>query len=158
MPILEELADYTGILAAEIDGVLVGAVVTSTGSWVRGGPALSTLQVATRVFGPGTLFLYGPVVVEQAFRRRGILRALFDHVSRELSATFGYGVAFVELSNDASLAAHQRLGLEPIGDFEFDAQLPGDGVRHREAGDIDRDPSRARHQIGGAAVCRNART
>ncbi|MGI4866585.1 MAG: GNAT family N-acetyltransferase [Janthinobacterium lividum] len=66
------------------------------------------------------LFFYGPVLVQQAYRGRGLLRQLFQANQRALAGHFDVGVAFIAAENAASLHVHtQKLGLEPVGSLDF---------------------------------------
>lgn len=105
------LTSGTGGFVAEVDGSRAGLALTSApGAAPGGGPAGELGRLATAAYGGSGYFLYGPVVVDDAYRRRGVLRALFDHLRQFLAGRFEVGVAFVEDANRVSLAAHRRLG------------------------------------------------
>jgi hypothetical protein len=65
-------------------------------------------------------YIYGPVCIDRAYRRRGLLRGLYEAQKQELAGRFEVGVAFVSRSNPHSLNSHVAgLGMTELGDFEF---------------------------------------
>ncbi|MFD3547506.1 GNAT family N-acetyltransferase [Streptomyces sp. NPDC058655] len=63
--------------------------------------------------------LYGPVVVDAAFRRRGVARALFTTAVAEAAGRAEAVVAFVEADNAPSRRVHvDGFGMTPLGDYE----------------------------------------
>lgn len=64
-------------------------------------------------------YIYGPVCVAREYRRRGLLRGLYEAQKKDLTGQFEVGVAFVARNNPHSLAAHvSGLGMTEVGDFE----------------------------------------
>jgi hypothetical protein len=65
-------------------------------------------------------YIYGPVCIDRAHRRRGLLRGLYEAQKQDLAGRFDIGVAFVSRSNPHSLHAHVGgLGMTEVGDFEL---------------------------------------
>ena len=65
-------------------------------------------------------YIYGPVCIDRAYRRRGALRGLYEAQKQDLAGQFDIGVAFVSRSNPHSLDAHiAGLGMAEVGDFEL---------------------------------------
>lgn len=65
------------------------------------------------------VFIYGPVCLDRAHRRRGLLRGLYEALKREVTERFDVGVAFVARGNPHSLRAHVAgLGMAEVGEFE----------------------------------------
>ena len=65
-------------------------------------------------------YIYGPVCIDRAYRRRGALRGLYAAQKQDLAGQFDVGVAFVARSNPHSLNAHiAGLGMTEVGDFEL---------------------------------------
>ncbi|WP_300682964.1 GNAT family N-acetyltransferase [Nocardioides sp.] len=114
---LAALADGPGIWVAEEAGTLAGVAISSAPGTVGTGPAGETNRVAAEVFGPGRYFLYGPVVVDEAFRGRGILRGLLTRLLEANVTTYAVAVAFIESTNTLSQTVHARLGWRRIGGF-----------------------------------------
>lgn len=68
-------------------------------------------------------FVYGPVCIDREFRGGGIVFGLYETLLAMVAGAFEVGVAFVAHDNPASLRAHiQKLGMTPVGDFEFDGR------------------------------------
>ena len=66
-------------------------------------------------------YIYGPVCVDRNYRRRGLLRGLYEAQKKDLAGRFEIGVAFVSRRNLNSLQAHVAgLGMTEIGDFALD--------------------------------------
>ncbi len=64
-------------------------------------------------------FVYGPVCIDAAFRKRGLLRCLYECMKREVGG-YRTGIAFVADDNPASLGAHvDGLGMQQVGRFDF---------------------------------------
>ncbi|MDP9833392.1 MULTISPECIES: GNAT family N-acetyltransferase [Trueperella] len=83
-------------------------------------PAARTVELAqaARLDSP---VLYGPSVVAENYRGRGVLRQLVEAVADE-AQTKGYShlLAFMEDENAPSFAAHERLGFLPLGGFRVE--------------------------------------
>jgi ribosomal protein S18 acetylase RimI-like enzyme len=116
--VLERLSAGLGIFVAEVDGHPAGVAISSAAGAIPSGPAGRTSELAAAAYPAGTFFLYGPVVVDDAFRRRGVLRALLAHLGRELGGRYVTAIAFVEVTNTASMGAHTRLGFRVFQSFE----------------------------------------
>jgi hypothetical protein len=64
-------------------------------------------------------YIYGPVCIGRDYRRRGLLRGLYEAQKNDLAGRFDLGVAFVSRNNPHSLQAHVAgLGMCEVGDFE----------------------------------------
>ncbi len=64
-------------------------------------------------------FVYGPVVVDRGYRRRGVLRGLYQRLLLEVAGRFDVGVAMVAADNRHSADAHiLGLGMTAVGTFE----------------------------------------
>lgn len=69
-------------------------------------------------------YIYGPVCVDRVYRRRGLLRGLYETQRQDLTGQFDVGVAFVSRSNPHSLSAHiAGLGMTEVGDFELNGNV-----------------------------------
>ena len=53
-------------------------------------------------------FLYGPTCIDSAFRGRGLLPAIVAAIGARYAQTREFGVCFIDVRNQRSLAAHQR--------------------------------------------------
>ena len=53
-------------------------------------------------------FLYGPTCIDSAFRGRGLLPSIVEAIGARYAATREFGVCFIDVRNERSLAAHER--------------------------------------------------
>lgn len=118
-------------VVALIGEVGVGAILTAdAGSFTQGPPGLAV--EAARKAGIEDFFLYGPGVVAEGFRSRGILRAMKDELIElarvanagqgNASRRYRWAIGFVEHSNAASMAAHAKTGWQSVATFEFQSR------------------------------------
>lgn len=110
-----------GFALAEVDGHRAGIALSSPPGAAGTGPAGELNQVARERFGPNAYFMYGPVVVSSDFRGRGVLSALTNGIFELARGTYPRGVAFIESSNERSLAVHDHLGWERFAEYEVGA-------------------------------------
>jgi GNAT superfamily N-acetyltransferase len=81
---------------------------------------LPVLTYRQRALAEYRWFFYGPVLVQPAYRGRGLLRQLFEASRRALAGRYELGIAFIARENAASRALHtQALGLECVGEVQF---------------------------------------
>ena len=146
---LEERAD--GFLSAEFTYAQIAAMAADLGimvacdskesvlAYVCGSPrdfnhqspvvakmldSFATAEFEGRPLNSYKTFIYGPVCIRSAHRGRGLLRGLYEQLTREVAGTFEVGVAFVARSNPHSLRAHVAgLGMTEVGDFEVNGNV-----------------------------------
>jgi hypothetical protein len=71
-----------------------------------------------------TSYIYGPVCIDRAHRRKGLLRGLYEAQKRDLAGQFEVGVALIARDNPHSFDAHiAGLGMIETGDFEVNGNL-----------------------------------
>ncbi|MFD8418570.1 GNAT family N-acetyltransferase [Streptomyces sp. NPDC059466] len=120
--VLDRFQEGPGVFVAEEAGELAGFAMTSEPVGLPSGhPAAAAVEAVLRAAegrDPGRLFLYGPVAVDVRFQGRGVLTKLLVALSRELEGAFDLGVAFVETSNERSLAVHRHYGMREAASFE----------------------------------------
>jgi predicted GNAT superfamily acetyltransferase len=69
-------------------------------------------------------YIYGPVCIARQYRRRGLLRGLYDFQKKDLAGQFEIGVALVSHSNPHSMQAHvEGLGMIEAGEFEVNGNV-----------------------------------
>ncbi|EMN4128472.1 N-acetyltransferase [Providencia vermicola] len=61
-------------------------------------------------------WFYGPVCIDKTYRGKGILQALFDALRAKHA---GNPIAFINASNQRSLIAHQKIGMQEVAQFTF---------------------------------------
>ncbi len=70
------------------------------------------------------LFIWGPVCIDRPYRGRGLFRALFGRLLKEVVGDFELGVTLVARDNPHSLQAHVTgLGMKPVGEFTYKGQV-----------------------------------
>lgn len=127
---LRRAAASGSALVAEIDGQIAGATMThpvgrfaaTDRAQAPQHPAAAAVRVALES-GVEDPVLYGPSVVAEEFRRRGVLAALVQAVLDKAAADSHRTVlAFMELENQPSVKAHATLGFQRIGGFVLDGR------------------------------------
>jgi hypothetical protein len=69
-------------------------------------------------------YIYGPVCIAREYRRRGLLRGLYEFQKRDLAGRFDVGVALVSHNNPHSMQAHiGGLGMTLAGEFELNGNV-----------------------------------
>lgn len=109
------------VLVAEIGGEVAGYLYPMPGYFREKVPALRSRLLLWDVVKYKGKFLsayrcieMGMVVVETAYRRKGVFSRLIEELVRRYSREYELVVARVALGNEASLKAHERLGFELI--------------------------------------------
>ncbi|MCP2169871.1 GNAT family N-acetyltransferase [Goodfellowiella coeruleoviolacea] len=121
---LAAMESDTGIVVAEVAGQVVGFVGTARHAAATTGPLaallaeLDYLRFNGRPVTEQRYAFYGPIVVDRAFRGKGLARLLFGGARQVLAGHADVGLLFVEDSNRHSLAVHiAGLGMDCVGGF-----------------------------------------
>jgi len=120
------IAQDLGTMVAVVDGALAGFLCAFRNEFETGSPVIAKMlgsydrmRVDGRSLSSFESYIYGPVCIGREYRRRGLLRGLYEAQKRDLAGQFEIGVAFVARTNPHSLQAHvQGLGMSEVGDFE----------------------------------------
>lgn len=120
------MAEDLGTTVAIVDGVLAGFLCAFRNDFEHGSPVVAKMiESYDRVRFEGQLlssydtYAYGPVCIDRAYRRQGLLRGLYEAQIRELAGQFEVGVALIARSNPHSMQAHVAgLGMTEVGEFE----------------------------------------
>lgn len=120
------VAEDLGTMLAIVEGHVAGFLCASRGEFNRQLPVPAKMlecydhmRFEGKPLSSFTSYLYGPVSLDREYRRRGLLRGLYEAQKRDLAGRFEIGVAFVSRSNPHSLQAHVTgLGMKEVGDFE----------------------------------------
>jgi predicted GNAT superfamily acetyltransferase len=126
-----EMAEDLGTTIACVDGEVVAFLCAFRNEFNHGSPVIAKmLESYHRVEFDGKAlssynnYIYGPVCIDRAYRRRGLLRGLYEAQKQELAGCFEVGVAFVSRTNPHSLTAHVAgLGMTEVGDFELNSNV-----------------------------------
>ncbi len=68
------------------------------------------------------LCLAGPVCVSKSHRGKGIFQSMYNEMHNNTAADVDLITTLISTSNQRSLAAHEKVGLEKIGKFEHDGR------------------------------------
>ena len=75
---------------------------------------INNLTYKGQNLGESNYFIMGQVCIDKAYRRMGIFKKLYSHLSKQMSKHFDFIVTEVALSNKRSLDAHKSIGFEVI--------------------------------------------
>jgi predicted GNAT superfamily acetyltransferase len=122
-----EMAKDLGTTIVIVDGKLVGFLCAFRNEFDHGSPVIAKMldtydliKFEGQPLSACHSYIYGPVCIDRACRRRGLLRGLYETQKQDLAGQFEVGVAFVSRSNPHSLNAHiAGLGMTEVGDFEL---------------------------------------
>lgn len=120
------MAEDLGTTVAVVDGQVAGFLCAFRNDFDHGSPVVAKMiESYDRLSFQGKLlntyqsYAYGPVCIDRAYRRRGLLLGLFKEQKRELAGRFEVGVALIARANQHSMAAHVAgLGMTDVGSFE----------------------------------------
>lgn len=120
------MAEDLGTTVAIVEGELVGFLCAFRNDFDHGSPVVAKMiESYERLSFQGKRldtyqsYAYGPVCIDRAHRRKGLLRGLFQEQKRELTGRFEIGVALIARTNRHSLDAHiHGLGMVDVGSFE----------------------------------------
>ena len=125
------MAEDLGTTIAIVDGVLAGFLCAFRNGFNHGSSVVAKMiESYDRMRFEGKLlsslnsYVYGPVCIDRAFRRKGLLRGLYEAQKKGLAGQFDIGVALISRDNPHSLKAHVAgLGMSEIGDFEINGRV-----------------------------------
>lgn len=128
---IAQIAEDLGTMLAVVDGRVAGFLCAFRNEFETGSPVIAEmiasyhrLTFECKTLGSYRSYIYGPVCIAKEYRRRGLLRGLYEAQKRDLAGRFDIGVAFVARSNPRSLSAHVAgLGMVEAGDFAINGNL-----------------------------------
>jgi len=115
-----------GIFVAIDEGEVVAYVMSA--SWQYWSPwpifaqmmeNLPNLSYLGQTLSVHNSYQYGPVCVDKRVRGSGVLEKLFDFALMSMQKRYPILVTFINKINPRSYAAHTRMGLEVICEFQF---------------------------------------
>lgn len=121
-----EMAQDLGTMIAVVGSDVAGFLCAFRREFNTGSPVIAKMletydfvQFEGKPLSRCNSYLYGPVCIGREYRRRGLLRGLYEAQLTDLAGQFDVGVAFVARNNPHSLQAHiAGLGMTDVGDFE----------------------------------------
>jgi hypothetical protein len=126
-----QIAGDLGTMVAVVDGAVTGFLCAFRNEFETGSPVIAKMIESydrilfeNRPLNSFRSYIYGPVCISRPYRRRGLLRGLYDAQKHDLAGRFEIGVAFVARTNPHSLQAHiNGLGMCEVGDFEANGNV-----------------------------------
>ena len=123
---VSQMAEDLGTMVAVVGSDVVGFLCAFRNEFEHGSPVLATMferydgvRFEGKTLASYRSYVYGPVCIDREYRRRGLLRGLYQAQKEDLAGQFEIGVAFVSRSNTHSLQAHLAgLGMAEVADFE----------------------------------------
>ena len=106
------LADLPLMVARHGDEI-VGYLLAASTATVAAVPVVRAMLTAYA--GKPNAYVYGPIVVADAERGRGLAQRLFESLKTRLRGR--EGILFIRADNSASLRAHEKMGVVPRGTF-----------------------------------------
>lgn len=120
------MAEDLGTMVAFADGHVAGFLCAMRNEFDHGSPVVAKMiesydrmRFEDKLLSEYSSYIYGPVCIARDYRRRGLLRGLFEAQKRDLAGQFEIGVALIARSNPHSMQAHVAgLGMTEVGEFE----------------------------------------
>ncbi|MYW70194.1 GNAT family N-acetyltransferase [Streptomyces sp. SID8379] len=123
---LRSMAEAGSLLVADDEGDLAGLLGLAAPRSIPDPPppvralvaAQDSLHWQGRPLRSMPWMLYGPVVVDRAYRGQGVARGLFDAARAAAARRADVMVAFIERANERSWKVHvEGFGMTPLGEF-----------------------------------------
>jgi ribosomal protein S18 acetylase RimI-like enzyme len=112
--VAETIQILPGIVARR-DGKIIGFLLT----WEKALSKHPCVRAMLEAY-PGSpdAYVYGPVCVDASARGCGVAGAMFEELSRLLPGR--EGILFIRESNDASIRAHRKMGMQTTRKFMYE--------------------------------------
>ena len=125
------MAEDLGTTVAVADGQVAGFLCAFRNDFDHGSAVVAKmiesydrLSFQDRLLNTYQSYAYGPVCINRAYRRKGLLRGLFEEQKSQLAGRFEVGVALIARTNQHSLEAHiAGLGMTDVGSFELNGNV-----------------------------------
>src|SRR5262245_21733749 len=120
------MAEDLGTTVAIAYGVLAGFLCAFRNDFDHGSPVVAKMiesydlmHFEGKRLSQYKTYAYGPACIDRGYRRKGLLRGLYEAQKRDLAGQFDVGVALIARSNAHSMQAHVAgLGMTEVGEFE----------------------------------------
>jgi hypothetical protein len=125
------IAEDLGAMVAVVDNRVAGFLCAFRNEFDTGSAVIAKmldsydrLIFQSKPLSSFSSYIYGPVCIGRDYRRRGLLRGLYEAQKKDLAGQFEIGVAFVSRNNPHSLSAHvAALGMIEAGDFDVKGNI-----------------------------------
>ena len=131
LELVAAMAEDLGITVAFDDEVFAGFLCAFRNGFKHGSPVVAKMidsydrmRFEGKLLSAYATYAYGPVCIERAHRRKGLLRGLYEAQKQALAGQFEVGVALIARDNPHSMAAHVAgLGMTEVGEFEVNGNV-----------------------------------
>ena len=110
---IEAMLTDLPLLVARRGDAIVGYLLAASQATVATVPVIRAM-LAAYAGGPEA-YVYGPIVVAESERGRGLAQRLFESLRARLPGR--EGILFIRADNSVSLRAHAKMGVVPRGTF-----------------------------------------
>lgn len=124
LPLLQTMNGVLGQVVAVEDGAIVGYALTLARSLEAEVPILQPLihtvnglEYNGRSLHEASYYILGQLCVAEAFRGKGVVKALYEMHRSQFSKDFDYCITSISRSNQRSLRAHLKVGFQVIHSF-----------------------------------------
>ncbi|WP_250627464.1 GNAT family N-acetyltransferase [Pinirhizobacter soli] len=104
------------VIVARRDGNVVGVLFSSSKGNASAPPSVRAMLAAWP--GDADAYVYGPACIADSERGQGLLAKLYAGLQHHLPGR--EAVLFIRADNEASIRAHQRLGMRHVADFTLE--------------------------------------
>ncbi len=105
------------LIVARRGGRVIGFLMTGTRAMSADVPIVHSMLAAYA--GASDAYMYGPICVAAEERGKGLAQAMFSELRRLVPAR--EGILFIRSNNQASLRAHEKMGMRKVASFLFGA-------------------------------------
>lgn len=114
---IEEMMNDMPQIVAVVDNQVVGFLLTTSQavSEKRNIPIVEAMLASYA--GDTDSYIYGPVCVSQTQRGKGLAQLMFKELLHQEPNR--EGILFIRSDNEASLRAHEKMGIKKVADFSF---------------------------------------
>jgi predicted GNAT superfamily acetyltransferase len=106
------------LIVARRGGASVGYLLAASKATVAEVPIIQAMLGAHA--GKADAYVYGPIVVAESERGRGLAQRLFESLRKRLPGRAG--ILLIRVDNTASLRAHEKMGVVRRGSFRHNGQ------------------------------------
>jgi predicted GNAT superfamily acetyltransferase len=110
---IEAMLTDLPLLVARRGDAIVGYLLAASQPTVAAVPVIRAMLAAYA--GAPAAYVYGPIVVAESERGRGLAQRLFESLRTQLPGR--EGILFIRADNSVSLRAHAKMGVVPRGTF-----------------------------------------
>lgn len=116
---IEQMMREMPLIVARNGAAITGFLMTTSRAMNTDIPIVKAMFDAYQ--GTHDAYVYGPICVAASERGKGLAQALFARLRQEQAGR--EGILFIREDNQASLKAHERMGMEQVTKFSFSGSI-----------------------------------